>query len=262
MKKHLLFLKIAVLAVLLISNSCRKALKNPDDYLPKAKIISTEILADGSVLVKGEIESKGYSAVEYAGFCCGTNSEPDILSRQMIADLDGNTFSAIYSGFDVDSTYYFRCWATNDQGYKYGNVVSLGHIISPPVIPACTLPMNNLDNGSGNGTPNYYMVNPPVSSWQYWEFTAYPQSGSSVNFKFGSQVTTGVYTTENDYNPSPGNVFVYFNFAGSPKSLSSGSKVYVNTIGTDTFDITICNAPWQYNTSTTFTLNTRLQCPL
>jgi hypothetical protein len=258
MKKHFLYLPLAILFVLLISNSCRKALKNPDDYLPKAKIVSTEILSDGRVLVRGEIESKGYSDVEYAGFCCGTSGEPNIISRQMIAELDGNEFVAVYTGFDVDSTYYFRCWATNDQGYKYGNIVSLGNIIAPAVVPACTLPMNKLDDGAGWGTKNYYSVYVPTNSWQYWEFSANPQSGNSLHFKFGSAITTGIYTTENDFNPSSGKVFVYF----GQFSLESGTKVYVNTIGADTFDITICNAPWKFSATTTLTLNTRFQCPL
>ncbi len=256
MKKHFLF--FAVIGLFLLNNSCKKALKNVDDYLPKVSIVSTEIQNDGRVLVTGHIDSKGYSAVEYAGFCCGTNSEPNILSRQMIANIDGSKFTALYENFDVDSTYFFRCWATNDQGYKYGNEISLGQIIAPPVTPACTLPMNKLDDGAGWGTKNYYSVYAPTNSWQYWEFSANPQSGNSLNFKFGSAITTGIYTTENDYNPSSGKVFVYF----GQFSLESGTKVYVNTIGADTFDITVCNAPWKFSATTTLTLNTRFQCPL
>ena len=102
----------------------------------------------------------------------------------------------------------------------------------------------------------------PTSSFQFWEFNASPQSGNALNFKFGSAITTGIYTTENNYSPQSGNVFVSFQFGWLGSfSLESGTKVYVNTIGKDTFDITICNAPWKYNTSTTFTLNTRFTCP-
>ncbi|MES2515312.1 MAG: hypothetical protein V4580_14260 [Bacteroidota bacterium] len=260
MKKYFFIWYIGALGLFLYS-SCRKALKNVDDYLPKVHIVSAVIQNDGSVLVTGEIDSPGYSTVEYAGFCCNTVSQPDILNRQAIADVNGSTFTAVYQNFDVDSVYYFRAWATNDQGYAYGTELSLNQIIAPPVTPACSLVINKLDNGTGNATPYYAWVSAPVYSSQFWQFSALPQGQNTLYFKFGSQVTTGIYTTDDDHDPAAGHVFVEFNVGGSYRYLEPGTQVYVNTIGTDTFDITICNAPWKVGTSTTFSLNTRFQCP-
>lgn len=260
-KNNLLIYLLFVLSITLIS-SCKKALKNMDDYYPKVSIVSAEIQTDGSVLVTGKIDSEGDASIERLGFCCNTKPNPTLTDRQIISEINGSTFTAIYKGLDEDSVYYFRTWATNSYGYKYGTETSLGNIIAAPVIPACTLPISYLNNGTGNGSTSYYYVSVPTNSWQFWEFSASPQSGNALNFKFGSAITTGIYTTENDYNPQSGNVFVSFQvgWLGS-FSLESGSKVYVNTIGQDTFDITICNAPWKYNTNTTFTLNTRFTCP-
>jgi hypothetical protein len=261
MKKTSLYISIVAVLALTLNNSCKKALKNVDDYLPKVSIVSAEIQADGSVLVTGNIDSRGYAEVEYAGFSCNTHSEPKMLERQVIADVNGSTFTAIYKGFDVDSTYYFRSWATNKYGYRYGTEVPLNQIIAPAVTPACTLPMNTLNLGTGGGTYTYYYVDAPVNNWQTWDFQASPSSGPTINFSFGSAVTTGIYTTEISTSPGAGKVSVYFYLGGSGYSLNDGSKVYVNTIGKDTVDITICNAPWQYNATTTFSMNTRLTSP-
>ncbi len=262
MKKHTILIYILIILSAFIANSCKKALKNMDDYYPKVSIVSAEIQTNGSVLVTGKIDSEGNAPIEYIGFSCNTKPNPILTDRQIISQINGNTFTAIYTGLDVDSVYYFRTWAANSYGYKYGSETSLGSIIAPPVTPACTLPISYLNNGSGNGSTSYYYVSVPTSSWQFWEFSASPQSGNALNFKFGSAITTGIYTTENDYSPQSGNVFVSFQFGWLGSfSLESGSKVYVNTIGQDTFDITICNAPWKYNANTTFTLNTRFTCP-
>ena len=263
MKNKSLLIKLNLVLLLLFSllnNSCRKSLKNLNDYLPKINISSTEIQEDGSLLITGTIESKGYSDVEYAGFCYNTSPKPNILDNQIIAEINGNTFTAIYkSGFDENLTYYFRPWAGNAEGYDYGADISLSNIIAPTVTPSCVLANNILEDGGSSGTRYYYSVDAPYLS-QYWMFVARPQSGGNLSFVFGSAITTGIYTIENNNNPAPGNVNVTIN-VGSWKALESGSKVYVNKIAKDTFNISICDAPWKFSATTTLTLSTRFKCP-
>ncbi|MBK8369607.1 MAG: hypothetical protein IPL10_20115 [Bacteroidetes bacterium] len=262
MKKNTIIHYILIILIAAVVSSCKKALKNMDDYYPKVSIVSAEIQTDGSVLVTGKIDSEGDAPIERLGFCCNTKPNPTLTNRQIISEINGSTFTAIYTGLDEDSVYYFRTWATNSYGYKYGTETSIENIVAAPVIPACTLPISYLDNGTGNGSTSYYYVSVPTNSWQLWEFSASPQFGNALNFKFGSAIKTGVYTTENSSSPQSGRVLVSFQFGWlGPVSLESGSKVYVNAIGKDTFDITICNAPWKYNTTNTFTLNTRFTCP-
>lgn len=260
MKKQILYYNTIVILCLLLNNSCKKALKNIDDYLPKVSIVSAVVQQDGSVLLTGQIDSKGHANVEYAGFSCNSIPSPKLLDRQVIADVDGSTFTARLSNFDIDSTYYFRAWATNKYGYKFGNELSLSNITPPLVTPACTLNKNYLNYGAGGGSTSYYSVSAPSQSLDTWDITA--SSGSyPLHLSFGSPVNTGIYTTVAG-GAYQGTVQVYFSYGmlGS-FSLNDGSKVYVNRInGGDTLDITICNAPWSYSSST-FTLNTRFRTP-
>lgn len=260
MKKYTLIFNLTVILFLIISNSCRKAKKNIDDYFPKVNIVSAEIQQDGSVLLTGQIESKGVAEIEYAGFSCNSTPSPKLLDRQVIAEMNGSVFTATISNFDIDSTYYFRVWATNDYGYKFGNEISLSNITPPLVTPSCTLNKNYLNYGAGSGSTSYYSVSAPSQSSSTWDITA--NSGSyPLHLAFGSPVNTGIYTTVSG-GAYQGTVQVYFTYGWLGSfSLNDGSKVYVNRInGGDTLDITICNAPWTYSSST-FTLNTRFRTP-
>lgn len=262
--KTILFAALVIISVIL-SGSCHKAKKNMDDYFPKVRTVSAVIQSDGSVLVTGSIDSKGAADVEYAGFSCSTSPSPKLLDRQAIANIDGNSFKAVYKGFDTDSTYYFISWATNKYGYKYGTVISLSHIIAPAVTPTCTLAINTINYGNGNGTIGCGTSNAPVNSFlQEWTFTAYTAAGYQVYYTFGSPVTTGIYTTTASTEPPPGYVHVAFNL-GNMYSLDYGTQVYVNTVAQDTADITICNAPWVFypaNTNNIRYMNTRIKVPL
>lgn len=260
MMKNILFAGILLIGAALF-NSCHKAKKNIDDYFPKTHIVSAVVQSDGSVLVTGEVDSQGEASIEYAGFSCSTSPTPNLLNRQAIADVSGQSFKAVYSDFSPDSTYYFVCWAANKFGYKQGTVVTLSHIVHPPVTPTCSLTVNTVNYGSGNGTFNYSVITSPTNSvGQEWTFNAYPSSGGyDVYFKFGSPLAAGIYTTTTDMDPQPGYVSVTIN-TGTYYALENGTPVYINTIAADTMDITICSAPWTVSGST-FYMNTRLKVP-
>ncbi len=249
---------IIFISVLTLTSSCRKALKDVNDYFPKIKTVSASIQNDGTVLVEGEIDSEGAAAIEHIGFCCSTSQNPLMLASQITTIVKGTKFSAIYSGFDYDSVYYFRSWATNHYGYSYGNILSLDSIEAYHVYPPCTNTMNTVSEGGGQPLATYTTVGTPVNNIGYWEFAAATYTGpSSVNFSFGSNLTTGIYTTTTNTSPGSGEAHISFNDGFISGTLNSGSSVYVNTIGSGIYDISICSAPWQYNSST-FYFNTRL----
>jgi hypothetical protein len=218
MKKTLFIVLIATVSI--FTNSCRKALKDVNDYYPKVKLVSTTVQQDGSIKLIAEIESKGgpkNSVIDNVGFCVSTNSDPKMLDNQIISTLNGTSFTAIYpvGNFNVDSIYYFKAWATSNYGYAYSNIKSVDSIIATPVVAPCTLPANSLNTGTSSPTYSYYTVGAPDAS-NY--FTA---------------------------------------------SSSGPSNVYVNRLSADSYEITICNAPWTANfTSSTLYFNTRLVTPL
>lgn len=257
MRKSLCYLFI--ITVLLLANSCRKALKDVNDYFPKTKIVSATIQTNGTVLVQGEIVSQGDAAIENIGFCYATNKNPNMASNQIMVTSNGSKFSATYpvSNFNVDSVYYFRSWATNHYGYSYGNTISLDSIVAADITPPCVNIMNTVSEGGGQPTATYTTIDTPVNNIGYWEFQAQTYTGPTVNFSVGSILTTGIYTTTTNTTPGYGEMNISFSDQFISATLNSGSKVYVNTIGTNTYDISICNAPWS-NGSATYYFNTRL----
>lgn len=238
-------------------SSCRKVQKDVYDYYPEVKTVSVTVLSNGSVEVTGELISEGAAPLEHAGFCVSTNPLPNMLEGQAFAD---NTFSAVYSGFSPGTKYYFRSWATNAYGYSYGNVISLDSVVVPNLTAPCTPTMNSINIGGGNPTQTYYNVDVPTYSSSGWDFQAL-SSSNTVNFRFGSELTTKIYTTTAATNPSSDQVRVNFYSGSLSGTLSAGSSVYVNQTGSNTWEITICSAPWTYSSST-FYLTTKFTCPL
>lgn len=120
MKKN--YISLFWLSLILFLPACHKQLDDPLDYLPKIELVSAVKQADGSVRVTGSVISDGEAPLEYVGFCMDTTDQPNMLYNQKFAD---NNFSAVYSGFKANTTYYFRAWATNDFGYVYSNTIAL-----------------------------------------------------------------------------------------------------------------------------------------
>lgn len=251
MKKNTI--NILLFILLLLNTSCRKALKDVNDYFPKIILVSATVQADGSVLLTTDVESKGGSEIEYLGFCYSSIHSSPIMLDNQISLAAGSTFSTAIPGLSADSVYYFRAWAANSFGYSYSNVLSLDSIIAPVVTPPCTLVANKVDVGDGFQR-SITSVSVPTSSSGTISFIA--TASTSLNFIFGSTITTGIYTTTGTPAPSSGEVYVGL----SGTALSNGSKVYVNTISPGVYDMTICNAPWSSN-GTNFVLNSNCIVP-
>lgn len=248
--------------ILLLTNSCNKALPEVEDYFAKITTVSATVQSDGTLLVTGTIETEGAGAIDYAGFCYNTQGNPQMLDNQVIATVSGNTFTVSYpcSDFSIDSVYYFRSWATNGYGYSYGNSITVDSIVAPAVTPPCSLTMNTVKINNSSPTYSYYDVTVPSNYMNEWEFEASASSGPTVTFTFGSGITTGIYTTTINNSPGAGQVHVSFIDGFISGSLNSGTSVYVNTIGPSVYDVSICNAPWNYNSSVLY-FKTRLTVP-
>ena len=253
---------IISLVLLSFAGACRKALPDINDYFPAVKTLSATVQADGTVLVEGQLVSEGAAPVQYAGFCCGTGQRPHITERQLIAEnvTDGK-FTAVYSGFNPDSTYYFRTWATNEYGYAYGDSVSLSGISATPVDPPCSMSLNSCSPGGFQPLAYFDEVSVVSRSVSGWELTASSSSGPLVKFTFGSALATGVFQTVDYTSPESGQVFVRFYSGFIQSALNAGSKVYVHALGSGVYDIAICDAPWQWNGSGNYYFSARLKTP-
>ena len=247
MKKIIAF--TFILSVVLIGNSCKKAKKDYNEYLPVIKLVSAVVQSDGSVLVTGQMDSEGESKIDYIGFCCSTNNTPTMPERQVLA-TSGSTFTANIKNLNVDSAYYFRAFATNSFGYSYSNIIYLNSVVPPAVTVPCTLTANTVNLGDGTGTTTATSSN--LISYDnfsgYYSFTAYMASSNPISFTFGSHITNGTFTTGSN-EPASNEVYVTFtNF--NMYAVGPGASVYVNTISPGVYDVTICDGSWSTGFST------------
>ncbi|MBN1650163.1 MAG: fibrobacter succinogenes major paralogous domain-containing protein [Bacteroidales bacterium] len=70
-----------------------------------------------------EIISLGSSDITAKGFCWSSYPLPtidDFISTNSSGDLDAGFYSGIFNGFELNTTYYIRSWATNADGTGYG----------------------------------------------------------------------------------------------------------------------------------------------
>jgi len=249
-----------VTGLFLIFSSCRKPLKEVEEYFPEVEIISATVETDGTVKVIGEVISEGAASIQFLGCSMDTISQPGLLSNQQMATWNGNQFEVIYSGawfsdvyysFDPTKTYYFRVWAANDYGYSFGSEIPLSNIEATPVTPPCSPFLNSIDAGGSSNLEYYATIGTPISGISGWEFQA-ASSSNIISFNFGSQLATGLYTTTSSSSPLADQVKVEIVSGFNSGSLSGGSSVYVNQTSQGVWEVTICDAPWNSGTGTIY----------
>jgi|TARA_R110000737_G_scaffold122420_1_gene154352 hypothetical protein len=241
MKAYFLFI-----VLFLTFSSCKKALKNVEDYFPEITM-TAEIQDDGTVLVKGQFVKNGEGALENFGFSFSKDPDWYISENQILLSPTGD-FSFVYDQpFDPNSTYYFRAFAINYYGYSMSNIVELSDIKAVPVIAPCTVTPNSFKI---NTTTNYISNFQPASYG--FDYVEYQSSGSSVfaTFKFNSPPLTGIYTTKQYLSEGEKDVVVTLSNGFDNGHLSYEKSVYVNRIDSTSFKVEICDATWKIGSAT------------
>jgi hypothetical protein len=72
---------------------------------------------------------------------------------------------------------------------------------------------------------------------------------------------TGIFKTSGHSELGYGKVSISFDNGFYSGSLEPGTDVYVVKLGEDSFEITICDAPWKYSSTTTFHFKTHFITP-
>ncbi len=255
------FLLPLAICFLLMASACKKDPKYPAD-LPKVTVVSATIQPDNTLLIRGTIESSGTSVFDNVGICYNSHNNPGISDHRADATLRGDTFSVVYDlwdngpVFDFDSTYYFRAWAVNDDGYSYGNTIAADSLFLPSIMSSPCMPaLNTVDLGA-LGTFSYSNISAPSN-----RIDATTSNGFTVTYIFGSTMRyTGGYPflTTTSQIMSPGFVKVSFTNGTVSGVLDYGSNIYINHITPDVYDVIICNAPWVNNSSTEY-FSTRMR---
>ncbi len=229
----------------MVFSGCEKPLKDVMDYYPKVVTESVVVQPDGSVRCVGRITFTGATDMVAAGFCASTNPIPEMLDLQGLGAIQGDRFEVVYQNFPTTGTYYFRSFASNDNGYAYGNVVSLSDIAAEAIVPPCTPAMNSVVLGGGLMPENYYpgQIFPVEQSGGNYQFQA-NTSAHHFTYIFGSDLRTRTFTATTNSDPGPGQVRISFNSGFTSGTLQAGSTIYVNEITTTQWEVTVCSAPW------------------
>lgn len=155
MTKRLLYL--VLLPFVLAGCQPRKYYSDPDDYLPGISTSSAVCLPDGTVAVKGTVVSPGPGDLYGLGFCLDTLPNPTMEKAQLQAgELSGPEFTGYYKELRSLKRYYIRSFAVNENGYVYGNEVTIDNpTIDTNRLP-CLPPANKViyDYGSSQDVVN------------------------------------------------------------------------------------------------------------
>ncbi len=233
---------VAFLAVLI---SCKKPLKNVEDYFPKVEF-TCEKNADGTVTVKGTIVDEGADFVEGMGFCYSENPEFPITENQILTSNASGIEEKFTGPFDPTKTYYFKFFAANGYGRAESTVLSLTGIESVPVIAPCALNLNSYQINIQNGGITDFGA--PVVNV---DKVMYPCSGNFLPFMrvtFRTPPLTGLYTTTTNSGVQNGQVKIELS-NGSTSVVNDGATVYVNRLSETQFKVEVCDATVNFSGS-------------
>ncbi|MGP1420348.1 MAG: Kelch repeat-containing protein [Tannerella sp.] len=101
-----------------------------DSFITKSNIptVTTAELKNilkGAVTVGGKVEESGQSAVKACGICWSATATNPTLTNAEVLEIEPNAegvFSSQIAGLKGGATYYFRAYATNNEGTSYGEI--------------------------------------------------------------------------------------------------------------------------------------------
>ena len=109
-------------------------------------------IGNTSVTLNATIDDDGGASILERHFDWGQSSDgSDFVDATSNVSVSGNTFSYNLSGLEVNTTYYFRAWARNSQGWSVGSINSFttGAPLADPdlIVISPTVDITNLSPG-------------------------------------------------------------------------------------------------------------------
>lgn len=158
--------------------------------LPSTPTVSTTTASSITVDAAssgGNVTNDGGSSVLSRGLAYGTSANPDI-NGTITSDGSGTgSFTSSLSGLTVNTKYFYRAYATNNQGTSYGSELSFFTLANIPGTPTVNNPtVGSLDvtvtpNGNPSnttyaiqetGTNNYVQANGSLGATAVWQTSA------------------------------------------------------------------------------------------
>lgn len=117
--KNIVILLSIVLAITVLTNSCKKKQTIPE--LATATVTSiAATTAEGG----GNITSDGGGNIMEIGICWNTSEMPTIDNYKVRDDYGQGLFSLTMTNLTPNTTYFVRAYATNPAGTGYGDQVT------------------------------------------------------------------------------------------------------------------------------------------
>jgi uncharacterized protein (TIGR02145 family) len=90
---------------------------------PVVQTVSYDFLTMDSVSISGRVVKESGSAVTQRGFCWGTNENPTVADHYTTDLFGPGSFTGKFGNLKYRTPYYFRAYAVNSHGTRYGNVI-------------------------------------------------------------------------------------------------------------------------------------------
>jgi hypothetical protein len=250
---------IYILIISLLLMGCDK---DKELRLPIVETLSPEV-SGTTVVISGKVIDTGNSGI-ILGFCYAQDREPSsIVENQILVDemYENGTFSIAVSNLKQDSTYYFKAFIANNQGYTEGNVVkyTVPSFEAPEAPCAASLTSNSIKDN--NTSYNNVTVSTGISPYDEYEVNVkFGYSNPELTFAFKEKPITGVYTIVNrayDHSTSDVVSIKYFKRAGylsQIMAVSSGAKVYVDAQDETNIVVSFCSLDYKFDASVSGTL--------
>jgi len=102
----------------------------PTNEVTAAVVTTTEVTTVTSVsaIAGGNITDAGGGNITARGICWGTSANPTIAGNKTTSGTGPGIFTGTLTGLTNGTTYYYRAYATNDNGTTYGQEF---HFITP-----------------------------------------------------------------------------------------------------------------------------------
>lgn len=102
----------------------------PTNEVTAAVVTTTEVTTVTSVsaIAGGNITDAGGGNITARGICWGTSANPTIAGNKTTSGTGPGVFTGTLTGLTNGTTYYYRAYATNDNGTTYGQEF---HFITP-----------------------------------------------------------------------------------------------------------------------------------
>jgi hypothetical protein len=243
---------IFVFIIFVFCIGCRKDVQ----HFPEIESFTATVQMDGRVKLELKLREGKYF-IKDVGFFMDTSANPPMIVNQHLASISGNYYTTFYEIDDHSARYYFKAWASNENGATYSKTIYLDSIVMPSINVPCSLPLHVINYGFS--PQNFYSEYQSTYSFSpfIWKVTVNTTNGFA-KFLFNNYPHQGIYTTTSYTDPDPTQVCIQFQSNSVTDQVDPGSLVYVTEINQDSLEITVCNGEWLFNT-TSLTMTARVR---